>query len=314
MEPLTVSKDTRGRVAQAVWLSFLVPGAGHWLTAGHRKWAVIWFALCQVLLFLGFFLAEATQLNYRTLQIPAREQGFGFFVLIPEVVNFVPTLLAGALFTNPENMGAHPELVPLRHIGFLLSGISGVLAAFVPAHAAGLILAGAHPLPSDRNVHPTAPKGRYVNPGVAAFATLVLPGAGHWLSGRRFKAGLFGVSILGLFFLGMLLGDFADFERQRHPYYWAGQMFIGPIGWLVALLAHPLQFSKVLPYQDSGLLFTTCAGFFVVIAALDAYFRAEQDWLRCLNPRQNKSESKTSDSTSTSQPEMTSAAPTVTGS
>ena len=57
-------------------------------------------------------------------------------------------------------------------------------------------------------------------------------------------------------------------------------MFLGLPGWLVALAASGARFHAVLPFQDVGLLFTTSAGFFNVIAALDAYARAEEDLQR----------------------------------
>ena len=126
-----------------------------------------------------------------------------------------------------------------------------------------------------------------MNPGKAALFTLLCPGLGHWKTGRKFKAILLGSSILGLFLLGMALGDFADFNRQRHPYYWVGQMLLGVPGWITSLACMGQKFTSVLPYQDAGLLFTTSAGFFNVIAALDAFHRAETDWLRAgLKPKE----------------------------
>ncbi|KAA3612827.1 MAG: hypothetical protein DWQ01_03755 [Planctomycetota bacterium] len=269
MDELTPSAQARQQIIKAVGLSFLVPGAGH-LLVGRQIWALVWFLGCQILLFGGFSLAQATQLDYVNFRLSFGGFDTGLMVLIPEMGNFLPTMVAGKLFTSVDFGGQYPELVEWRHLGFLLSGMSGVLAAFAASHAAGLVLSAEHPLQDGK------PR---INPGSAALATLVIPGFGHWMSGRRFKAVLFAVAILGLFFLGMALGGFADFDRQRHPYYWAGQMLLGFIGWGVSLMSHPLRFREVLAYQDAGLLFTTSAGLFNVIAALDAFFRAEQDWL-----------------------------------
>ena len=167
-----------------------------------------------------------------------------------------------------EAGGRHPEALEWRTLGYLLSGASGVLGPFIAAHAAGCALAQGVP----------ASRPKAVQPGTAAVANLLLPGLGHWLTGRKFKAVFFCMVILGLFWLGMLLGEFADFDRQRHPYYWAGQMALGPVGWLVALITAPIRFTSIPPYIDAGLLFTTSAGLFSVVAALDAYRRAEDDW------------------------------------
>ena len=82
----------------------------------------------------------------------------------------------------------------------------------------------------------------------------------------------------------MALGGFADFDRQRHGYYWIGQMFIGLPAWLSYLPLLPLKMGNVLPYQDTGFTFTSVAGLFNIVVALDAYHRAESDWLEADRP------------------------------
>jgi hypothetical protein len=41
---------------------------------------------------------------------------------------------------------------------------------------------------------------------------------------------------------------------------------------------------NVLPYQDTGFTFTSVAGLFNIVVALDAYHRAESDWLEADRP------------------------------
>lgn len=261
------AEETRKRIVQAVFVSVLVPGGGH-LLARRTGQALAWFLACQGTLFAGLSLAGRTQLDFGSWL------GFGrgshvLFLLIPEMGNFLGSQVAAFLLHSIERGGRVPEYLPFRDLGHLLSGASGVLAAFAAAHAAGAVLA--------------ASEGRRwtgrLQPGTAACATLLLPGLGHWLTGRRFKAVFLGSVVIGLFLLGMALGEFADFHRDRHPYYWAGQMALGPIGWLGAWLAAPLRFTHVPAYIDAGLLFTTCAGLFTVVVALDAFRRAEEDGL-----------------------------------
>ena len=121
---------------------------------------------------------------------------------------------------------------------------------------------------------------RELHPGQAAVMSLLLPGWGHWASGRRFKAKLLGITLMLMFILGLALGGFADFDRQRHGYYWIGQMFMGLPAWLSYLPLLPVKMGTVLPYQDTGFTFTSVAGLFNIVVALDAYHRAEADWLR----------------------------------
>jgi len=265
MDALAPPEETRNRIGVAVGLSILLPGLGH-LAAGRKCWCLGWFLVCQGCLYLGLQLAGATQLDYGTWFHLGQVQAL--FLLLPEVTNLLGLQVAAQLFTSVESGGVDPTALPWRDLGHLLSGASGVLAGFAAAHAAGLVLARDLPRP-----------GRKVHPGTAALATLLLPGAGHWITGRRFKAWLLGGTVLGLFLVGMLLGDFADFDRQRHPYYWAGQMFGGGSFWLVSLASAGARFTEVLRFMDAGLLFTTSAGLFNVVVALDAYHRAQHDWL-----------------------------------
>ena len=266
MQDLAPRLETRNRIGAAVGLSILLPGAGH-LMARRTAWAAIWFGICQLTLFLGFALAGNTQLDYGTWFSLGGTKII--FLVVPEMANFLGTQVAALAFHSVESGGQYPEALPWRTLGYLLSGASGVLACIGAAHAAGAVLA---------EDEPTA--GRRVQPGGAAVWALMVPGAGHWVTGRRFKAALFAAVVLGMFLFGMALGGFADFDRQRHPYYWAGQMYVGPVGWVVALAVDGFRFRDILPYQDGGLLFTTSAGLFNVVAALDAYHRAQFDWLK----------------------------------
>jgi len=263
---MAADQPARERLGKTIILTLLVPGLGH-LLAGRRAQGIAWFLACQLLLFGGFYLAGNTQKDFG--------QPFGLFgttvcyLLAPEMGNFVGSQAAAALLQSVEVGGQYPEALPWRHLGYAMSGASGVLAFFAAAHAAGAVLAARRR---------AAGQPESVHPGCAALATLLLPGLGHRLQGRHFKAGLYAGTILTLFLVGMSLGDFADFNRQRHPYYWIGQMCLGVPGWIAAVLSPLLRFDRVLPYQDAGLLFTTAAGMFNVIAALDAWQRVEQDW------------------------------------
>lgn len=249
----------------AILASLLVPGLGH-LLAGRRGQALVFFLLGEAAFLAGMWLAGWSQLDYGRWIQPGGLKVL--FFLLPELGNFLATQISAFLAHSVEAGGRFPEHLPWRHLGYVLSGASGVFSCYVAAHAAGAVLARHEP------ARRPAP-----NPGDAALASLLLPGFGHWRCGRRFKALWFGGFVTGLFLVGLALGDFADFDRQRHAWYWAAQMMLGPVGWVAGAVVGPRVLLRVPPWIDSGLLFSSAAGLFAVIAALDAWRRAESDWL-----------------------------------
>lgn len=276
MTTLVPAESTRDQILKVVGFSFLLPGLGHFI-AGWRTAGLVWFVACQGLLFLGLYLAGFSQFDYGFRwggNLP-----FEVLVLLPESFNFGGVLLLAQFFESVDHGGLNVEALQYRHLGYLLSGAAGILSILSAPHAAGLSLIRSEPLPS------SAKKPPY-HPGIAAIAAMLLPGLGHWLIGRRFKAYLLGGTVLGLFFLGMALGNFADFDRQRHAYYWIGQMLLGLPAWLIYLPLLPLDMGGVYPYQDTGFTFTSVAGMFNVVIALDAYHRAEFDWLSAKQPKE----------------------------
>lgn len=52
------------------------------------------------------------------------------------------------------------------------------------------------------------------NPIIAATLAFLIPGAGHWYQGRRFKATIYSVCILTLFVWGMILGNWQPVYSQ----------------------------------------------------------------------------------------------------
>lgn len=256
--------ELRARVGTAVALSLLLPGLGHiWVARRTRA------GLLALLLVEGLFAASLAMTGGAVLDL-----GFWLhlgrtrllFLQLPEFANFVG-LQCAALFVQSVEMGGRsPVELPWRDLGYSLSAFTGVLSGAVAAHAASSVLVAAHG--GSRGL---------TTPGRAALATFLLPGLGHWLTGRRFKALWFGGWLLGLLCLGLALGDFADFDRARHPYYFAGQALGGVPTLLAYLLVAPRHLTSVPVFLDHGLLYTTCAGLFTMIVAIDAYRRAESD-------------------------------------
>ncbi len=67
----------------------------------------------------------------------------------------------------------------------------------------------------------------------------LVPGAGHLLLGRRFKAGLFFAVIVGCYLLGLLVSRGTCISKHSHPYsYWA-QLGVGGPTFLLASMENP---------------------------------------------------------------------------
>lgn len=58
------------------------------------------------------------------------------------------------------------------------------------------------------------PRVPFKNPWIAGLLAFLLPGAGHWYQGRRFKATIFSVCILTIFTWGLLLGNLQPVYSQ----------------------------------------------------------------------------------------------------
>ncbi|MCH2100870.1 MAG: hypothetical protein MK209_03000 [Planctomycetes bacterium] len=265
MAPVVPAEATRDRMLQVIGLSFLFPGLGH-IVAGARTLGLAWMLIANGALLAGFQFAGYSQFDF----------GFAWELLgvlkiaitLPESLNFGGTVLIANFASSVEFGGSYAEHLPYRQLGYLLSGCAGILSVASAPHAAGLVLQQLQPN-SQRTLHP----GK-----VALFAILV-PGLGHWVAGRRFKAKMLGITLFAMFVLGLAMAGFAAFDRQRHGYYWIGQMFHRLPAWLAYLPLLPLKIGAVYPYQDTGFTFTSVAGLFNIVVALDAYHRAETDWL-----------------------------------
>lgn len=86
----------------------------------------------------------------------------------------------------------------------------------------------------------------------AAFLAWLVPGLGHWYQGRRGKAILYGVCVLGLFFVGFALGDFKNvFWRWTSPMADPDRFrFIYPCQFFVGLPAFPALIQATLQHYN----------------------------------------------------------------
>jgi len=106
---------------------------------------------------------------------------------------------------------------------------------------------------------------------LVALAAWAVPGLGHLLLGRVGKALYFGLLIMGVFGLGLWLGQGASVSAARFPFHIYGQAGAG----LPALLADRFLGSnaqgQTIDRLELGVVFTTVAGIMNIIATVDAY-------------------------------------------
>jgi hypothetical protein len=110
--------------------------------------------------------------------------------------------------------------------------------------------------------------------GVAFFLGWFVPGAGHFLLGRRVKAAvLFGllalIYIVGLWLCGWRMVSFDD-----NPFYYVGQFGSGLTSILGQLLADPKAFPRPeLPpkWIDPGMLYVCVAGLLNIVIMMSVF-------------------------------------------
>jgi hypothetical protein len=153
---------------------------------------------------------------------------------------------------------------PLAVLGYSLTALSGTLNLFAACHAHVVARA------ARRNV------GQH--PLTLLAAAWALPGLGHWLQGRRLRAGIVFALLTGLFVLGTVLAAGTNLSRERHFYYWSGQFLLGLPAMLAELLGGEARVTRELPRLDVGLLYASMAGLLNVLAWLDVFGVAERRW------------------------------------
>ena len=133
----------------------------------------------------------------------------------------------------------------------------------------------------------------HASPPVVALAGWVLPGLGYWLIGQRGRAVACGVTILLVFFGGILIagvrvvqapemkgsGNTAQKILQR-PWF-IGQVLTGPLGITAAVISDKLAASETYGKIETkarlaeiGTLYTAVAGMLNLLTIIDASHRA----------------------------------------
>jgi hypothetical protein len=131
------------------------------------------------------------------------------------------------------------------------------------------------------------------SPPVVALAGWVLPGLGYWLIGQRGRALACGLTILLVFFGGILIAGVRvvqapdmtatgnTFQRILQRPWFIGQVLTGPLGISAAVVSDKLASSPTYRHIESkarlaeiGTLYTAVAGMLNLLTIIDASHRA----------------------------------------
>ncbi len=251
----------QGEPIVAVLLTWFLPGAGH-LYAGRLKAGILGLCLVEGLYALGWYLSD----------------GRVFEFLDPELRGPMATIL------TPEmgNLGA--SIAQLRSIGF---GDESALTPFPPGVALGGILtalSGILNLFLMVNVHlglrtPAQAPKQGKQPALLVGLAWLLPGLGHFAQGRKLRGLVVFALLVGFFLAGTWMAEGSNLSRERHFYYWSGQMLMGLPAVLSELISGRPAVTHVMTLGDAGLLYSSMAGLLNVLAMLDVYGYAERQWL-----------------------------------
>ncbi len=257
---LPKSREPRGHPLVAVFLTWLMPGAGH-LYLGLPVLGLLGFGIVQGVYFLGLQLSGGMLFEFLEPDL----RGPGSSLLSPEIGNL------GALIYHVKQFGYGPgwprPWPPLMELGTWLTAASGMLniCLMVRAH-------------SDAR----APKeGTSQLSGIARWVLLAwaVPGLGHWLQGRKTRALVWFGLLVGMLVLGSVLAEGSNLSRERHFFYWAGQFLSGLPHLGLQLVFGSARVTAEQPYADAGLDLGCLAGLLNVLAMIDVYTHAEREAL-----------------------------------
>jgi len=252
--------ERRGDPNVAVLLTWFLPGAGH-VYLGAAVPGFVLLLVVEGLYALGWWLSEG-----RVFEVLDPElRGPLATVLTPEVANL------GAMIAQMRRVGFGGDepgpFPPGLALGGILTALSGVANMLVMVHA--------HLLARTPRAAPRAGP----HPALAVALAWAVPGLGHWSQGRRRRALIVFALLVGFFFLGTWLAAGSNLSRERHFYYWSGQILIGLPGIATEIASGRPPVTGPIPYADVGLLYASLAGLLNVLAMLDVYGVAERRWL-----------------------------------
>ena len=258
MAPMSDRRASTGGASPdfAAILTWFVPGAGH-VYLGRPLFGLSVFVLVEALYLFGIRLSEGRLFEFLEPDLQGPLAGG----LSPEVGNL------GALVWHMKAYGFGPGIPrpwpPHIHLGCWLTAASGMLNACLMTHA--------HLQARRRSVGTR----RSIRPALHVLAGWIVPGLGHLLQRRIARGVAVFVLLVGLFALGTVLAEGSNLDRERHFYYWGGQVLLGLPAMLAECLHAHARVTRDIPYVDAGLVMGCLAGLLNVLALLDVFARAE---------------------------------------
>lgn len=254
----------------AVLLTWVVPGGGH-LYLGKPLVGLLVFLLVDGLYWLGWKLSNGMTFEFLDLELRSRMAT----ALTPEAGNLGALLLH--MRADPYGPGWPLAYAPRPFpdtimLGSLLCALSGVLNVMAMVHAH---VEARQP----RRVTPDLGHGPAPHPALLVGAAWLVPGLGHWLQGRRLRAALVLLLLVGLFAAGTWMAEGSNLSRERHFYFWSGQFLLGLPAILTEFLSGRPPVTGEIEWADAGLTYACIAGLLNVLAMLDVYGWAEERWL-----------------------------------
>ncbi|MCB9889301.1 MAG: hypothetical protein H6836_06960 [Planctomycetes bacterium] len=255
----------------AILLTLLVPGAAHFLL-GKAVRGVVALVVTAGMFFAGYALLQDRLFHAVLFQPFDLLAGLFAWVplnLLPEAPNLGCSIVAKLLNADPQAPAELAERMRMlrlprdhEHVGFFLTGGSGIVACLFAADAQGLALGQA---PARRNR------------ALLAGLSWLLPGAGHYLIGQKDKGVLMGAAVVLMFALGLWFSDGLGVDRAHHSAYWIVQSLFGGGALLASLGFGQLELSDPIPLRYSlGYTLAGIAGLMNLVVMIDAYTVADR--------------------------------------
>lgn len=242
-------------------VSLAVPGLGH-LLLGRPVRGIMAFALTIGAFAIGYSILRDRLWHVQAIPSSGLWRPFPLF-LLPEFANFGSTVLV-SLMREPDNTDSLRRVLLPRdgeHLGFLLTGFSGIASALWACDAWWVA---------------SAARRTSVAPAWAAALSWILPGAGHALAGQRSKGVLLGAAVFIVFAAGLILGAGHSVDRAAFSLWWAAQSFCGLGVMLSAFVTAPMSMDALPEMLDLGVILCTIGGLMNLMVMTDAFSVAER--------------------------------------